>query len=90
MQIQLNPITGKTDETHSPNSKSHSNATFVGFVEGSSMYNQRTPPSPSPCRLGIILNATWNKSIAEAYFRERGWWSRVTARFFWLAMNVKI
>jgi L-lactate dehydrogenase complex protein LldE len=41
-------------------SNSHSSATGVGRVAGSSTYCFRTPPSPTPCRLGILLNANWN------------------------------
>ena len=33
----------------------------VGCVVSSSTYKQRTPPGLPPCRLGIILNAKWNK-----------------------------
>ena len=42
-------------------SKSHSSATCVGRVVGSSTYSNSTLMSPPPCRLGIILNATWNE-----------------------------
>ena len=43
------------------NSIFHSSATGVDCVVGSSTYCRSTPVSPPPCRLGIILNAKWNK-----------------------------
>ena len=41
------------------NTKSPSNANCVGFVVVSSNVLSNTLPSPLPCRLVIILNATW-------------------------------
>lgn len=43
------------------NSNPHSSPTFVGCAGGPSQYRPRASASPSPGRIGIILNAKWNK-----------------------------
>jgi hypothetical protein len=46
---------------------SHSSAAAVGCIAGFSTYCFCTPPSPTPYRIGIILNAKWNKNLGSGF-----------------------
>jgi hypothetical protein len=46
---------------------SHSSAAAVGCIAGFSPYCFCTPPSPTPYRIGIILNAKWNKNVGSGF-----------------------